>query len=198
MELNTIEPPDGPRRRGARRPRHRLGPGQDRGRGHKGQKSRSGSYHKFGFEGGEMPLQRRLPKRGFKCTRRRTSLEVTLAELQRLGASEVDVNLEEARAGGRKAENVKVIKSGEVTQEGRAHTPSPRRRPKAEMEHAGGVAEARRPKREVTRGAQRESTGQHRQLRRAASPACLLADLPRGLPHRRVRDHARVDRTVRR
>ncbi len=92
MELNTIKPADG-----ARKPRRRVGRGigsglgKTAGRGHKGQKSRAGGYHKVGFEGGQMPLQRRLPKRGFKSQTRKFNAEVTLAALERLGAAEVDL-----------------------------------------------------------------------------------------------------------
>ena len=92
MELNSIKPADG-----ARRARRRVGRGigsglgKTAGRGHKGQKSRSGGYHKVGFEGGQMPLQRRLPKRGFKSASLKYNAEVTLADLERLGAAEVNL-----------------------------------------------------------------------------------------------------------
>ena len=81
MELNSIKPADG-----AKKPRRRVGRGigsglgKTAGRGHKGQKSRSGGYHKVGFEGGQMPLQRRLPKRGFKSHLQKYNAEVTLAD----------------------------------------------------------------------------------------------------------------------
>ena len=92
MELNTIKPADG-----AKKARRRVGRGigsglgKTAGRGHKGQKSRAGGYHKVGFEGGQMPLQRRLPKRGFKSQLQKYNAEVTLAALERLGADEVDL-----------------------------------------------------------------------------------------------------------
>ena len=92
MELNTIKPADG-----AKRVRRRVGRGigsglgKTAGRGHKGQKSRAGGYHKVGFEGGQMPLQRRLPKRGFKSASLKYNAEVTLSGLERLGAAEVDL-----------------------------------------------------------------------------------------------------------
>ena len=117
MELNTIKPGDG-----AKRPRRRVGRGigsglgKTAGRGHKGQKSRSGGYHKVGFEGGQMPLQRRLPKRGFKSQTARYNAEVTLGELQRLGAAEVDMlTLKQAKLIGEMIKNVKIIKSGELS-----------------------------------------------------------------------------------
>ena len=117
MELNSIKPADG-----AKKPRRRLGRGigsglgKTSGRGHKGQKSRSGGYHKVGFEGGQMPLQRRLPKRGFKSHLLKYNAEVTLGELQRLGAAEVDMlTLKQAKLIGEMTKNVKVIKSGELT-----------------------------------------------------------------------------------
>src|SRR5438128_400729 len=83
--------------------------------GRKGQKSRSGGYHKVGFEGGQMPLQRRLPKRGFKSHLKQYAAEVTLAALERLGAAEVDLlTLKQAGLVGELARTVKVIKSGEL------------------------------------------------------------------------------------
>ena len=117
MELNDIKPGDG-----AKKARRRVGRGigsglgKTGGRGHKGQKSRAGGYHKVGFEGGQMPLQRRLPKRGFKSQSAKYNAEVTLAALQRLGAAEVDLlTLKQAKLVGEMARNVKVIKSGELT-----------------------------------------------------------------------------------
>ena len=117
MELNTIAPPAG-----SKKPRRRVGRGigsglgKTAGRGHKGQKSRSGGYHKVGFEGGQMPLQRRLPKRGFKSQSAKYNAEITLGELERLGAAEVDMlTLKQAKLIGEMTKNVKVIKSGELT-----------------------------------------------------------------------------------
>jgi len=94
MELNTLKPAAGSK--SARRRVGRgigSGLGKTAGRGHKGQKSRSGGYHKVGFEGGQMPLQRRLPKRGFKSTTLKFNAEVTLDDLQVLGAAQVDLLL---------------------------------------------------------------------------------------------------------
>ena len=117
MQLNSIKPAEG-----AKKPRRRLGRGigsglgKTAGRGHKGQKSRSGGYHKVGFEGGQMPMQRRLPKRGFKSPHVKYNAEVTLAALQRLGATEVDLlTLKQAKLVSELVKNVKVIKSGELT-----------------------------------------------------------------------------------
>ena len=117
MELNTIKPGEG-----SKRPRRRVGRGigsglgKTAGRGHKGQKSRAGGYHKVGFEGGQMPLQRRLPKRGFKSASLKYNAEVTLSDLERLGAAEVDLLvLKQAGLVRAIAKVVKVIKSGELT-----------------------------------------------------------------------------------
>jgi len=117
MELNKLKPGEG-----AKKARRRVGRGigsglgKTAGRGHKGQKSRAGGYHKVGFEGGQMPLQRRLPKRGFKSPHVKFNAEVTLAALERLGAAEVDLlTLKQAKLVGELAKNVKVIKSGELT-----------------------------------------------------------------------------------
>ncbi|MBH9579664.1 50S ribosomal protein L15 [Inhella proteolytica] len=117
MELNTIKPAAG-----AKHAKRRVGRGigsglgKTAGRGHKGQKSRAGGFHKVGFEGGQMPLQRRLPKRGFKSAALKFAAEVTLADLQRIGADEIDlVVLKAAGLVGELAKNVKVIKSGELS-----------------------------------------------------------------------------------
>jgi len=86
MRLNSLKPAEG-----SKKERHRVGRGvgsgwgKTAGRGHKGQKSRSGGYHKVGFEGGQMPLQRRLPKRGFKSQTLKYNAEITLASLEKLG-----------------------------------------------------------------------------------------------------------------
>ena len=117
MELNKLQPAPG-----AKRARRRVGRGigsglgKTAGRGHKGQKSRAGGFHKVGFEGGQMPLQRRLPKRGFKSLTAQYNAEITLAELQRLGVEEVDLLvLKQARLVDDRAKTVKVIKSGELS-----------------------------------------------------------------------------------
>jgi large subunit ribosomal protein L15 len=117
MQLNSLKPAEG-----AKKARRRVGRGigsgigKTAGRGHKGQKSRSGGYHKVGFEGGQMPLQRRLPKRGFKSTTQKYNAEVSLSDLQRLGAAEVDMlSLKQAKLIGEMTKNVKVIKSGELS-----------------------------------------------------------------------------------
>jgi large subunit ribosomal protein L15 len=117
MELNTLKPAAG-----AKRARRRVGRGigsglgKTAGRGHKGQKSRAGGFHKVGFEGGQMPLQRRLPKRGFKSLTKAFNAEITLADLQRLPADEVDVlTLKQAGLISDMAKVVKVIKSGELS-----------------------------------------------------------------------------------
>jgi large subunit ribosomal protein L15 len=117
MKLNTIKSADG-----SRKPRRRVGRGigsglgKTAGRGHKGQKSRAGGYHKVGFEGGQMPLQRRLPKRGFKSQTLKYNDEVTLGALQKLGAAEVDLlTLKQARLVGQMIRIVKVVKTGELT-----------------------------------------------------------------------------------
>ena len=117
MELNTIKPAAG-----AKHAKRRVGRGigsglgKTAGRGHKGQKSRSGGYHKVGFEGGQMPLQRRLPKRGFKSLQLRFNAEINLNDLERLAADEVDLlTLKQAGLVGELAKTVKVIKTGTLT-----------------------------------------------------------------------------------
>ena len=117
MELNGIKPAAG-----SKKARRRVGRGigsglgKTAGRGHKGQKSRAGGYHKVGFEGGQMPLQRRLPKRGFKSHLLKYNAEVTLGDLEKLGAAEVDMmSLKRAGLIPEIAKVVKVIKTGELT-----------------------------------------------------------------------------------
>jgi large subunit ribosomal protein L15 len=116
MELNTIKPGSGSKH-AKRRVGRGIGSGLGKtaGRGHKGQKSRSGGYHKVGFEGGQMPLQRRLPKRGFKSHLLKYNAEVSLTDLERLGAAEVDMlTLKQAGLVGDMIKVVKVIKAGEL------------------------------------------------------------------------------------
>ena len=117
MELNSIKPADGAKH-APRRVGRGLGSGLGKtaGRGHKGQKSRSGGYHKVGFEGGQMPLQRRLPKRGFKSHLLKYNAEITLTTLSRLDLAEVDVlTLKQAGLVSQMAKVVKVINTGELT-----------------------------------------------------------------------------------
>jgi len=117
MELNTIKPSQG-----AKHAKRRVGRGigsglgKTAGRGHKGQKSRSGGYHKVGFEGGQMPMQRRLPKRGFKSHLLKFNAEVTLTALEQLGLAEVDLlTLKQSGLVGQIAKNVKVINTGSLS-----------------------------------------------------------------------------------
>jgi len=140
MELNSIKPADG-----AKHAKRRVGRGigsglgKTAGRGHKGQKSRSGGYHKVGFEGGQMPLQRRLPKRGFKSHLLKFNAEVTLSELDKLGLAEVDLAaLKSAGAVGQLAKVVKVIKSGELTKAVKLNGIGATAGAKAAIEAAGG------------------------------------------------------------
>ncbi|MPM21098.1 50S ribosomal protein L15 [bioreactor metagenome] len=140
MELNSIKPADG-----AKHAKRRVGRGigsglgKTAGRGHKGQKSRSGGYHKVGFEGGQMPLQRRLPKRGFKSAALKFNAEVTLTTLEQLGLAEVDVAaLKNAGLVGQLAKVVKVIKSGALTKAVKLNGIGATAGAKAAIEAAGG------------------------------------------------------------
>ncbi len=119
MQLNTIKPAAG-----AKRDRRRVGRGigsglgKTAGRGHKGQKSRSGGFHKVGFEGGQMPLQRRLPKRGFNSLARGLTAEVRLSDLQRMALADIDLKaLKAAGVVPEATEAVKVILSGKLERE---------------------------------------------------------------------------------
>jgi large subunit ribosomal protein L15 len=117
MRLNTLKPAPG-----AKKDRHRVGRGvgsgwgKTAGRGHKGQRARSGGFHKLGFEGGQMPLHRRLPKRGFNSPTRDDIAEVRLSELERLQAADVDLAvLQAAGIVSRKALSAKIIVSGKLS-----------------------------------------------------------------------------------
>ena len=140
MELNAIKPADG-----AKHAKRRVGRGigsglgKTAGRGHKGQKSRSGGYHKVGFEGGQMPLQRRLPKRGFKSHQLQFNAEVTLTSLEALGLAEVDVlALKTAGLVGQMAKTIKVVKTGVLTKAVKLNGIGATAGAKAAIEAAGG------------------------------------------------------------
>lgn len=117
MKLNTVEPAEGSRPAKKRVGRGiGSGFGKTCGRGHKGQKSRAGGFHKVGFEGGQMPLQRRLPKRGFKSLTNAFNVEVRLSELNPLPLEEVDLStLKQANLVTQHALSAKVVLSGEIT-----------------------------------------------------------------------------------
>lgn len=117
MKLNTLRPQPGSkfdRKRAGRGIGSGLG--KTCGRGHKGQKSRSGGFHKVGFEGGQMPIQRRLPKFGFKSRKSRFSDEVTLDEIDRLGLDEITISdLINANLVSKRTKRVKVMKTGSIS-----------------------------------------------------------------------------------
>jgi large subunit ribosomal protein L15 len=140
MQLNSIKPGSG-----AKHTKRRVGRGigsglgKTAGRGHKGQKSRAGGFHKVGFEGGQMPLQRRLPKRGFKSAQLKYNGEVTLADLQTLAADEVDLlTLKAAGLVRQLVKHVKVIKSGELSRKVSLTGIGATAAAKAAIEAAGG------------------------------------------------------------
>jgi large subunit ribosomal protein L15 len=140
MELNGIKHAEG-----AKHYKRRVGRGigsgigKTAGRGHKGQKSRAGGYHKVGFEGGQMPMQRRLPKRGFKSHLLKFNAEVTLASLELLGAAEIDlVTLKQAGLVGELAKVVKVIKTGTISKPVKLTGIGATAAAKAAIEAAGG------------------------------------------------------------
>ena len=141
MELNSIKPAAG-----AKHAKRRVGRGigsglgKTAGRGHKGQKSRSGGYHKVGFEGGQMPLQRRLPKRGFKSQSLKYNEEVTLTSLQALDITDIDVlALKTAGLVSQMAKVVKVIKTGEISRAVKLSGIGATAGAKAAIEAAGGA-----------------------------------------------------------
>lgn len=143
MQLNTLQPAVG-----SKSARHRVGRGvgsgwgKTAGRGHKGQKSRAGGFHKVGFEGGQMPLHRRLPKRGFTSLTRRFCEEVRLNELQGLSVEEIDLAvLKAANIVSARALSARVIKSGEISRKVVLRGLSATEGAKAAIEAVGGSVE---------------------------------------------------------
>lgn len=140
MQLNTIQPAAG-----AKHSKRRVGRGigsglgKTAGRGHKGQKSRAGGYHKVGFEGGQMPLQRRLPKRGFKSASLKFNAEVNLDDLQALVADEIDLmTLKAVGLVPELTKNAKVILSGSISRKITLKGVGATAGAKAAIEAAGG------------------------------------------------------------
>ncbi len=140
MELNTIKPAEG-----AKHAKRRVGRGigsglgKTAGRGHKGQKSRAGGYHKVGFEGGQMPLQRRLPKRGFKSLTLKYNAEITLTDLQGLAGDEIDVStLKAVGLVPQLTKSVKVILAGSIERKVTLKGVNATKGAKAAIEAAGG------------------------------------------------------------
>jgi len=147
MKLNELKPADG-----AKHPKKRVGRGigsglgKTAGRGHKGQKSRSGGFHKVGFEGGQMPLQRRLPKRGFKSQMAGRTAEVRLSDLERMEATEVDLLLlKQAGVVPQLALAAKVILSGSLTRQVSLKGLAVTKGARAAIEAAGGSVLVEQP-----------------------------------------------------
>lgn len=154
MELNTLKPAPG-----SKHVRKRVargigsGTGKTGGRGHKGQRARSGGFHKVGFEGGQMPLQRRLPKRGFNSLTREDTAEVLLSDLERVKAEKIDLAvLKEAGVVPGPAKRAKVIVSGKLTRKVTLVGVAVSKGARAAIEAAGGSTDAPipqpKPKRE--------------------------------------------------
>ncbi|MBQ1657407.1 MAG: 50S ribosomal protein L15 [Rhodocyclaceae bacterium] len=140
MRLNTVKPGEG-----SKRDRRRVGRGigsglgKTCGRGHKGQKSRAGGFHKVGFEGGQMPLQRRLPKRGFVSLTAARNAEVRLSELERLPVDEIDLAvLIQAGIVPARTLSAKVVRSGELKRKITLRGVLVTKGAKAAIEAAGG------------------------------------------------------------
>jgi len=140
MRMNTIKPAAG-----SNKARRRVGRGigsglgKTAGRGHKGQSSRSGGFHKVGFEGGQMPLQRRLPKRGFVSRMRDDTAEVRLSDLARLPVTEIDLlALKAAGVVPALAKTAKVIKTGKLDKAVQLSGLSATKGARAAIEAAGG------------------------------------------------------------
>ncbi|MHB1213609.1 MAG: 50S ribosomal protein L15 [Thiobacillus sp.] len=141
MELNTIKPADG-----AKKDKRRLGRGigsglgKTAGRGHKGQKSRSGGFHKVGFEGGQMPMQRRLPKRGFVSLTKADTDHVRLYQLEAVGVDEIDLLvLKQAGIVRSAARAAKVYLAGEISKAVKLRGIAVTKGARAAIEAAGGT-----------------------------------------------------------
>ncbi len=143
MRLNTLSPAEGSKKNPKRVGRGiGCGFGKTCGRGHKGQKSRSGGFHKVGFEGGQMPLQRRLPKVGFSSRKARISAEVRLSELAKVDGETVDlIALKAANIIGQHIKRAKVIASGEVAKPVTLRGVLATKGARAAIEAAGGKVE---------------------------------------------------------
>ena len=137
-QLNTLTPAEGSKH--AKRRVIGSGLGKTAGRGHKGQKSRAGGFHKVGFEGGQMPLQRRLPKRGFTTLDQHLYAQVRLSDLQALPVDEIDVQvLKQAGVIGQAVRYAKVFKSGELTRKVSLKGIAASAGARASIEAAGGT-----------------------------------------------------------
>jgi len=143
MRLNTLKPAAGSKKEAKRVGRGiGSGSGKTAGRGHKGQHARSGGYHKVGFEGGQMPLQRRVPKIGFRSRKARYTDEVRLSELVKVEGGVVDLlTLKQARVISQQAKNAKIIASGEVNTAVTVRGVGVTRGARAAIEKAGGTVE---------------------------------------------------------
>ena len=140
MKLNTIQPAEGSTH-AKRRVGRGIGSGLGKtaGRGHKGQKSRAGGFHKVGFEGGQMPLQRRLPKRGFVSLTNARNVEVRLSEINDLPIDEIDMlTLVQANLISQHALSAKVVLSGAITRKVTLKGVGATKGAKAAIEAAGG------------------------------------------------------------
>jgi large subunit ribosomal protein L15 len=143
MRLNDLSPSKGAKKEGKRKGRgHAAGQGKTGGRGHKGQHARSGGYHKVGFEGGQMPLQRRLPKVGFRSRMAKYTAELRLHELELPEADVVDLEaLKKANLVPAFVTKVKVIKSGEIKKAVKLKGLAVTKGARADIEKAGGSIE---------------------------------------------------------
>jgi len=170
MRMNTIKPAVG-----SKRPRRRVGRGsgsglgKTAGRGNKGQKARAGGFHKVGFEGGQMPLQRRLPKRGFVSHLKRDTAEVRLSDLARLPVGEIDILvLKAAGVVPPAAKTAKVIRTGKLEKAVKLSGLSATKGARAAIEAAGGSIEGE-PAKKVKEAKKREEPA--KQPAESAKPA---------------------------
>src|SRR5674476_1353963 len=183
MQLNKIKPAEGSTHVKRRVGRGiGCGLGKTCGRGHKGQKSRAGGFHKVGFEGGQMPLQRRLPKRGFISLTRYDTAQVRLSDLQKMPVDNIDLlALKQAGVVHANALSVKVILCGEITRAVKLQGLLATKGARTAIEAAGGsIAEERLVGEYGCQGCEQ------RKVRRFEQPAVVFAGCAGGVPHRRA------------
>lgn len=158
MQLNNLRPAKNFKQKAKRRGRGiGSGLGKTGGRGHKGQKSRSGGYHKIGFEGGQMPLQRRLPKYGFRSRKAKFTCQIRLTELAGLGVNEISLTvLREKKLIAPITKVVKIFKDGEIKQKLVLKGLKVSAGAKAAIEAAGGKVEAISVKKQESKKREKE------------------------------------------
>jgi large subunit ribosomal protein L15 len=194
MQLNDLKPAPG-----ARRARRRVGRGigsglgKTAGRGHKGQKARSGGFHKVGFEGGQMPLQRRLPKRGFTSPLRDAIAEVRLSDLERMKADTIDfAALQAAGVVPQLASGAKLILSGKLTRKVAVKGIGVSKGAKAAIEALGGSVEAKPQAEETAKAKERKAKAAARKAK-IAEQVAKAVEKPKAEPKAKAEEKGKAE-----